>query len=41
MISVPAGGFADPDFPEPAVAVYGERRNRWVRLETGGSLAEE
>ena len=26
MITVPVGGFADPDFPPPTVEVYGERR---------------
>jgi hypothetical protein len=30
MISVPAGAFADPDFPAPTVEVYGERRHGWL-----------
>jgi hypothetical protein len=29
---VPAGSFADVDFPGPGVEVYGERRNAWVRI---------
>ena len=37
MITVPAGGFADPDFPAPDVSVYGERRERW--LTVGGEEA--
>ena len=30
MISIPAGAFADPDFPPPLVEVYGERRCPWL-----------
>src|SRR5258707_789615 len=30
MISIPAGGFADPDFPPPLVEVYEERRCPWL-----------
>ncbi|MBV9881548.1 MAG: GFA family protein [Sphingomonadaceae bacterium] len=30
MISVPAGAFADPDFPPPRVDVYEERRCPWL-----------
>ena len=30
MISIPAGLFGDPDFPPPAVEVYGERRCPWL-----------
>ncbi len=33
MISVPAGAFADPDFPAPTVEVYEERRAGWCVLE--------
>lgn len=41
MVSVPVGGFADPDFPEPRVSVYGSRRYRWVRIETEGPIDED
>jgi hypothetical protein len=34
MISIPAGTFAEIDFPEPAVIVFDECRNPWVRIET-------
>jgi len=30
VISIPVGGFADPDFPAPTVEVYGERRCSWL-----------
>lgn len=30
MISIPAGGFADPDLPAPTIEVYTERRCPWV-----------
>jgi hypothetical protein len=30
MISIPAGTFADPDFPPPSVEVYEERRCPWL-----------
>jgi hypothetical protein len=40
MISIPAGLFADPAFPEPAWSVYGSRRCPWVHLETQGELTE-
>ena len=30
MISIPAGVFADPDFPAPRVEVYGARRCPWL-----------
>ena len=30
MVSIPAGAFADPDFPPPAVEVYEERRCPWL-----------
>lgn len=30
MISVPAGGFADPTFPAPTIEVYGELRCSWL-----------
>ena len=41
MISIPAGAFADPSFPEPAVAVYSELRHPWISFSTGQPLAEE
>ncbi|HEX8538903.1 MAG TPA: GFA family protein [Cystobacter sp.] len=34
MIYVAVGGFADADFPEPEVAVYGEQAPPWLRIET-------
>ena len=40
VISIPAGAFADPDFPEPTVSVYGERRHKWCVLATEGPLQE-
>ena len=36
MISIPAGAFADPQFPAPTVDVYDERRCPWLP-----ELAEE
>lgn len=30
MISIPAGTFADPDFPPPTIEVYDERRCPWL-----------
>jgi len=41
MVSVPAGGFADRDFPEPSVEVFGERRAEWCVIRPTGSLTEE
>lgn len=32
VVAVPVGAFADPDFPQPRVSVYGERKHRWVHL---------
>ena len=31
MISIPAGAFADPDFPAPLIEVYAERRCPWLQ----------
>jgi hypothetical protein len=41
MISVPVGGFADPDFPEPAFSVYAERKPSWIELRTSQPLTEQ
>ena len=30
MVSIPAGAFADPDFPAPTVEVFGELRCPWL-----------
>jgi hypothetical protein len=40
MISVPAGAFADTDFPPPTVEVYGERRNSWCEFALQGLRQE-
>jgi hypothetical protein len=40
MVSVAVGAFADPDFPEPTVSVYFERRPKWCVLATSGPLEE-
>lgn len=32
VVAVPIGAFADPDFPQPRVSVYGTRQHHWVRL---------
>jgi hypothetical protein len=40
IISIPAGAFADPDFPEPTVSVYDDSRHKWCAIETGGPLSE-
>ncbi|HYG30755.1 MAG TPA: GFA family protein [Allosphingosinicella sp.] len=40
MLTVPVGAFADPDFPEPTVSVYGERRHKWCVLATQGPVAK-
>jgi hypothetical protein len=29
-IAIPVGAFAEPDFPEPIVSVYEERKHTWV-----------
>jgi hypothetical protein len=41
MVTIPVGTFAEVDFPEPAVNVFDERRNPWVRIETKEKPAEE
>lgn len=41
MITVPAGGFAEVDFPEPTVSVYDERRHPWLQLAPSGPLRQE
>ena len=38
MVSIPVGTFADPDFPEPTVEVYGERRHRWCEFRTAAPI---
>jgi hypothetical protein len=38
IVSVPVGAFADPNFPEPRVSVWEERRHPWVALATEGPL---
>ncbi|HEX9931797.1 MAG TPA: GFA family protein [Allosphingosinicella sp.] len=40
MVTIPVGAFADPDFPEPTVSVYGERRHKWCVIATDGPLEE-
>jgi hypothetical protein len=35
VVAVPVGAFADPDFPQPKVSVYEERKHRWVGLPDG------
>ncbi|MBA3564747.1 MAG: GFA family protein [Gammaproteobacteria bacterium] len=35
VVAVPVGAFADPDFPQPRVSVYGARQHCWVRLPEG------
>lgn len=32
FVGVPVGGFADPTFPAPRVAVYEARQHSWARL---------
>jgi len=32
VVAIPVGAFADPDFPQPRVSVYGVRQHRWLRL---------
>ncbi len=32
VIAVPVGGFADPGFPAPKVAVYEARRHSWALM---------
>jgi hypothetical protein len=41
MVSVPAGGFADVNFPEPFVEVFEERRPDWCVIRPTVSLTEE
>ncbi len=35
MVAIPVGAFADPDFPQPRVSVYGVRQHTWVRIPEG------
>jgi hypothetical protein len=41
MISVPAGGFGDRDFPAPFVEVFENRRAEWCIIQMAGPLAQE
>lgn len=41
MITIPVGMFADPDFPEPAFAVFSERRHDWIEIRTAAPLQEQ
>ena len=38
FVSVAVGAFADPQFPEPWISVYGIRRHRWVRITPDGPI---
>ncbi len=33
VVMVALGAFADPSFPSPSVAIYGDRKHAWVKLE--------
>jgi hypothetical protein len=35
MVGVPVGAFADPEFPQPGVSIYEERRHGWVGVPEG------
>ncbi|QDH71470.1 GFA family protein [Marilutibacter alkalisoli] len=35
MVAIPVGAFADPEFPQPRISIYGERRHAWVHLPDG------
>ncbi len=41
MVTIPVGAFADPQFPEPAFAVYSERKHEWVEARTAEPLEEQ
>jgi hypothetical protein len=41
MITIPAGAFADPNFPEPRASVFGERKHHWIELRTERPISEE
>jgi hypothetical protein len=41
MVSIPAGTFADPAFPEPLNSVYSELRPSWISFRTAVPLTEE
>lgn len=32
MVAIPVGAFADPQFPQPRVSVYEDRKHAWVRV---------
>jgi hypothetical protein len=32
FVTIPVGGFADPDFPPPKVTVYEDRQHAWVEI---------
>lgn len=35
MTAIPVGAFADPDFPEPSVSIYENRKHDWVFIDGG------
>ena len=41
MVTIPAGTFADPGFPEPGFSIYENRSHAWVRIETTGPLERD
>jgi hypothetical protein len=36
IVHIPAGSFADPDFPAPTIEVYPERKVDWCAVELDG-----
>ena len=40
MVTIPVGAFADPDFPEPRISVYGDLRHKWCVFETEEPVIE-
>jgi len=40
FVAIPVGAFADRDFPQPGVSVYGVRQHPWVRVPDGIELFE-
>jgi hypothetical protein len=41
LIGIPVGCFADPDFAQPGVFLWGSRRHRWLKLPDGVETLDE
>ena len=41
MVTIPAGAFADPEFPEPTVSAFPGRQSAWLAIRPRCHLDEE